>query len=83
MDPKTAAHYWDYTREAGNNATEWYESNMFKDSWFGSSSSASHSHAITSGRWAYLGVMKEAREFSDITNSYGLLRSPWNTNPTP
>jgi hypothetical protein len=27
--------------------------------------------------------MKKAREFSAITNPYGLLRSPWNTNPVP
>jgi hypothetical protein len=27
--------------------------------------------------------MTDATAFSDITNPYGLLRSPWNTNPVP
>lgn len=27
--------------------------------------------------------MTQARQFSSITNPYGLLRSPWNTNPVP
>jgi len=28
-------------------------------------------------------VMTDAGAFSDIINPYGLLRSPWNTNPVP
>jgi len=28
-------------------------------------------------------VLQDARGFSTITNPYGLLRSPWNTNPVP
>ena len=41
-------------------------------------------HAVDSeGRWAYTPCWSSAREFSAITNPYGLLRSPWNTNPTP
>jgi hypothetical protein len=27
--------------------------------------------------------MTDAGAFSDIINPYGLLRSPWNTNPVP
>ena len=27
--------------------------------------------------------MTEAWDFSNITNPYGLMRSPWNTNPVP
>ena len=38
---------------------------------------------MTEGRWAYTPVLSSAREFSAITNPHGLLRSPWNTNPTP
>ena len=35
------------------------------------------------GRWAFTPVLQDARKFSAITNPYGLLRSPWNTNPVP
>merc|ERR1712070_123722 len=40
-------------------------------------------HVVAEGRWAYTPVMGDARGFSDITNGWGLLRSPWNQNPTP
>ena len=56
---------------------------MFLDSWFGSNSPSNPDHIITEGRWGYTPLMTSAREYSGITNPYGLLRSPWNTNPTP
>ncbi|KAK7233562.1 hypothetical protein SO694_00107095 [Aureococcus anophagefferens] len=40
-------------------------------------------HVVASGRWAYTPLMTAARSYSNITNPYGLLRSPWNTNPVP
>lgn len=40
-------------------------------------------HIVTSGRWAYTPILSDASAFSRFTNPYGLLRSPWNTNPTP
>jgi len=38
---------------------------------------------VDTGRWAYTKVMSDASSYSTITNPYGLLRSPWNTNPVP
>jgi len=38
---------------------------------------------VDTGRFAYTPVMADARGFSELTNPYGLLRSPWNTNPVP
>ncbi len=35
------------------------------------------------GRFAYVPVMTNATEYSQLTNPYGLLRSPWNTDPNP
>ena len=32
IDPRTASHYWDYTREAGK-GIEWYDSPVFNDEW--------------------------------------------------
>lgn len=82
IDSTTAAHYWDYTREAAEGIS-WYDSPYFDDDWFGSNSASSTEHMITEGRWAYLPVMESARGYSNITNPYGLLRSPWNTDSTP
>jgi hypothetical protein len=82
INPATAAHYWDYTREAAA-GLEWYESPMFGDQWFGSNAPANADHVVDTGRFAYTPVMADARAYSKITNPYGLLRSPWNTNPVP
>ena len=40
-------------------------------------------HTPTSGRFAYVPAMADASEFSRVRNSYGVLRSPWNNDPTP
>ena len=93
IDASVAAHYWDYTREDAVEKNQgdddagtkrfWWESAVFRDDWFGSNSPANGDHIVASGRWAYTSVMADARAYSDITNPYGLLRSPWNANPTP
>jgi hypothetical protein len=81
IDPRTASHYWDYTHEAGK-GIEWYDSPVFNDEWFGDNSPDNDLHIVDKGRFAYSPVYN-GRDFSDIVNPYGLLRSPWNTNPTP
>ena len=53
---------------------------VFKPSWFGEGSPANY-YVDDGGRWAGVEIMTNARNFSDITNAWGLLRSPWNTNP--
>ena len=35
------------------------------------------------GRFAYVPTMTNAREYSEVYNAFGLLRSPWNTDPIP
>ena len=35
------------------------------------------------GRFGYVPTMMNATEYSDVYNSYGMLRSPWNNDPTP
>lgn len=81
IDSTTAAHYWDYTIEYAEDVA-WHDSIIFKDDWFGDNSPNNANHVVSRGRFGYLPVMRDARGFSDITNPYGLLRSPWNTNPT-
>ena len=56
---------------------------IFDDEWFGTNDPSSPHHIVDKGRWAYTPIMTDARGFSNITNPYGLLRSPWNTNDVP
>ena len=56
---------------------------MFLDDWFGVASPSTADHVVTEGRWAYTSILSDADDYSNITNPYSLLRSPWNTNPTP
>ena len=77
---------WDYTLDALMYANDWTLSPIFDDDWFGKASPESTDHIITTGRWAYLTVEKlttDVAGFSKVHNPYNLLRSPWNTNPTP
>lgn len=78
VNPTTAVHYWDYTRDV---TESWYYSDVFQEDWFGSNSPSNDLHIIDTGRWAYTSVIKNSVIFSDIRNPYGLMRSPWNTNP--
>jgi len=82
IEPRTAAHYWDYSQEHWR-GEEWWQSPIFNDDWLSTGSPANAEHVEDSGRFAYTPVLTNASSFSDITNPYGLLRSPWNTNPTP
>ena len=56
---------------------------IFQPDWFGSNNPTNAKHIVDEGRWAYTPVMTNARGFSNITNPYGILRSPWNTNDVP
>lgn len=40
-------------------------------------------HTPSRGRFAYVPVMLDATGYSEVVNSYGMLRSPWNSDPTP
>lgn len=80
IDPTVSSAYWDYTRQED---LVWFDSDIFSDDWFGTGSPANEDHILDTGRWAYLPVMTNAQAFSSITNPYGLLRSPWNTNHVP
>lgn len=82
VNARVCSHYWDYTFEA-ELGTNYTNSIVFGEDWFGSANPQTEDHVVDHGRWAYTPVMQRARDFSNITNPYGLLRSPWNTNPVP
>lgn len=81
--PAVSVPYWEFSLDAQMFGGDWQNSPIFKDSWFGEPSPDNDDHALDSGRWRDLSIMTDAWDYSPITNPYGLLRSPWNTNPVP
>ena len=82
VDATLAAHYWDYTIDAAALMNHWPQSHIFRDAWFGSASPGNDEHVVDAGRFAYARVL-QGTNYSGVTNPYGLLRSPWNTNKVP
>ncbi|CAN0460623.1 unnamed protein product, partial [Phaeothamnion confervicola] len=76
--------YWEYTLDEyqlGKQPDEFAKSVIFDDDWFGEMSPENEFHTVTKGRWAFTPVARDA--WDKVHNPYGLLRSPWNTDPTP
>jgi len=80
VDPGIGAvPYWDYNIEA--KMEEPRKSEIW--TWFGSSEGdPNDGHAVKDGRFAHWRVRGDARDISNYSNSYNLLRSPWNVNPS-
>ncbi|CAN0120597.1 unnamed protein product [Pylaiella littoralis] len=81
VNPAVSIPYWEYTVESSSGLTDYGESVVFEDDWFGEASPDNNLHTMDRGRWAYLPLMKDAWDY--VHNSYGLLRTPWNTDSTP
>uniref|UniRef100_A0A7S2XX74 Tyrosinase copper-binding domain-containing protein n=1 Tax=Fibrocapsa japonica TaxID=94617 RepID=A0A7S2XX74_9STRA len=88
VNPRVSVPYWDFTIDAYN-ANKYYDGNpaaiwksiMFDPDWFGTVDEVTNT--ITEGRWKGLLQVPRVRSDSEIQNSYGLMRSPWNNNPVP
>eukprot|EP00904_Undaria_pinnatifida_P008379 jgi/Undpi1/4671/HiC_scaffold_18.g08025.m1 len=81
VSPAVTIPYWEYTIEAAEGLDMYGDSEIFADDWFGSASPANHMHTVDTGRWAFTPVKQDAWDY--VHNSYGLLRTPWNVDPTP
>ncbi|CAM9764660.1 unnamed protein product, partial [Ectocarpus sp. 4 AP-2014] len=81
VNPSVSIPYWEYTIEATEGLPSYGESTIFNDDWFGEFSPRNELHTVTKGRWAFLPIQPDA--WDSVHNPYGLLRSPWNLNPTP
>ena len=75
--------YWEYSLDATIYGTEWQTSFIFGEGYFGQASPTTVEHTVSTGRWAYTPIKSNARSYSNITNQWGLLRSPWNQDPVP
>ncbi|CAM9254244.1 unnamed protein product [Phaeothamnion confervicola] len=84
VNPSVTVPFWDFTIESTfYGAEDWRNSPVFSGDWFGEAAPSNTLRTVTAGRFAYAPAMAQAREFSALTNSYGLLRGPWNNDPTP
>ncbi|CAM9867117.1 unnamed protein product, partial [Ascophyllum nodosum] len=84
VDPSITLPYWDFTVEGTEyDWTNFRSSSVFADDWFGTAAPRNGLRTPNRGRFAYVPTMTDAREYSELYNPYGLLRSPWNTDPNP
>mmetsp|Transcript_19158 Transcript_19158/g.24856 ORF Transcript_19158/g.24856 Transcript_19158/m.24856 type:complete len:656 (-) Transcript_19158:256-2223(-) len=82
--PEVTTPYWDFTLESTLYEPQtWRSSMVFADDWFGKASPDNILHTVVDGRWAFAPAKTSAAKFSDVHNSYGVLRAPWNNDPTP
>ena len=81
IDPSVSMPYWEYTIDVeaivsdyDGNFREWSNLDVFSDKYLGWTN---HSSAnIDTG--AFAGLTMLSNDWTTVTNSYGLIRSPWN-----
>ena len=77
----TALPYWDYNVEAGMKKPR--RSILWSNEWFGASEGDPESGwAVLDGFFSDWRVRSNASDISRYTSPHGLLRSPWNNNPS-
>ena len=90
VDPSVSLAYWDYTIDDAAFQDEWMQTEVLSKDWFGIVPQTSGGAAIPTGRWALLelpniiDIEESDRDLvaRSYTNPHGLLRSPWNANPS-
>ena len=93
VDPSLTMPYWDYTIDRAYNLSVW-ESPLFTNETFGSLTLPSDksmgwlyknddmdSAAIPDGRWKGFKA-EDNTKYSKLQSGYGLMRAPWNMNPS-
>jgi hypothetical protein len=93
IDPSIAMPYWEYGQDSYLYDL-WYQSDVFRDDWFGAADSVTDDHSIARGLWAGLQMpegdpelvnswdMATEKSLQPYINARGMLRSPWNNNPS-
>jgi len=92
MEAHLSAPYWDFTidsHEATLAATDeisadaaWRTGELFSDDLFGTLSPSNEDHTMETGRFAFTTVPADQWNQTGGVNAYGMLRSPWNLNPS-
>ena len=85
INPRLSMPYWDFTIDSQmvqkNSVKTLADSVVFSEDWFGVLDT--DAHTVTKGRWAYLEVPKHESQDETPGNAFGVLRGPWNLNPSP
>jgi hypothetical protein len=77
INPSISLPYWDFTLESTFYEPDTFRgSGVFTDDWFGEAECNNSYHTMTTGRFAFVPVMKNAENYSSIISPFGLLRSP-------
>uniref|UniRef100_A0A6V1TYR0 Tyrosinase copper-binding domain-containing protein n=1 Tax=Heterosigma akashiwo TaxID=2829 RepID=A0A6V1TYR0_HETAK len=83
IDPMISLPYWEYTIDTDLYGDNIWESPIFQDEWFSPLDTVDENHVVNQGRFAYLEIPKITDGSFDVLNPYGLLRTPWVTDPNP
>ncbi|CAM9705683.1 unnamed protein product, partial [Hapterophycus canaliculatus] len=75
VDPSVSIPYWEYTvectsafvRSTSAGLTDYGQSELFQEDWFGDASPENDMHTVDKGRWAYLPVMQVGHAYSDFS----------------
>jgi hypothetical protein len=82
--PSMTVPYWDFTLESTfYDPGSWRSSPVFSADWFGEANPDNELHTVTEGRFAYVPALTKADKFTNMYNSYGVMRASWNADPTP
>ena len=93
VDKSLSMPYWEYAMDESL-YSNWFDSDMFRDDWFGAASPTSKDHSIERGLWAGVRLpdgsaykekwnIPKTGSLNPFVNGYGVMRSPWNNNPSP
>ena len=68
------------------------DSPIFNDDWFGMANPLNYEHRVDAGRWSEIKMpsgdkystwsIAETGKLNPFVNPYGIMRSPWNKNPS-
>jgi hypothetical protein len=88
VDPRVTTPYWDFSIDgesiakgggagSGGPSEVVNTNDFFTGEWFGESDTESH---VKNSRWAHASVVM-AKTKHAVSNSYGIVRAPWNNSP--
>eukprot|EP00595_Chromulina_sp_UTEXLB2642_P000635 CAMPEP_0196765246 /NCGR_PEP_ID=MMETSP1095-20130614/7870_1 /TAXON_ID=96789 ORGANISM="Chromulina nebulosa, Strain UTEXLB2642" /NCGR_SAMPLE_ID=MMETSP1095 /ASSEMBLY_ACC=CAM_ASM_000446 /LENGTH=405 /DNA_ID=CAMNT_0042122971 /DNA_START=677 /DNA_END=1894 /DNA_ORIENTATION=- len=92
INPTIALPYWEYGMDLYL-YSNWYDSPIFNSDWFGEASPITADHSIGDGGfWQGIKLpngenyndwsIQDSGSLNPFYNAYGLLRTPWNHNPS-
>jgi hypothetical protein len=93
INPSIAMPYWEYAMDSELFHDDWESSDIFQPDWFGEEPKTNEHTIQDGGIWQGIGVgdadqysakwdQSSTGSMNPFSNAYGMLRSPWNNNPS-